>query len=314
MGKITLVWIDNPDRPYKRFSVPKALVYVMIGGFFLFFLTTVLFLFLARNYYADAKYLDRENTRLSMLLSGNETENRQLRTELEKIQSVETKIRRFLGLNENVEDKDRAHQGGTAGLSELSLNDGMLCHENAEAVFTETLPKTNPLLDNLREVLGFLEDRREESRKIPMILPAGSADAWLAGSFGWRTDPFTGTGREFHNGLDIAGPWKTPIIAPAEGRVVVVGKNRFLGNYVRLRHSDEYVTVYGHMSSTAVKRGQQLERGDVIGYMGNTGRSTGTHLHYSVLRNKRFVNPINYVWDRFNSSLVLKNAGASESF
>jgi len=313
VGKITLVWIDNPDRPFKRFSVPKTLIYTLIGGFFLFLATTVLFLFLARNYYATAKYLNEENSRLSMLLSGNETENRQLRAELEKIQSVETKIRRFLGLNENVEDKDRAHQGGTAGLSELSLSDGMICHENEDALPLETLPTTNPLLDNLREVLGFLEDRREESRKIPMILPAGNEDAWLAGSFGWRTDPFTGTGREFHNGLDIAGPWKTPIIAPADAKVVVVGKNRFLGNYVRLRHSEEYVTVYGHLASAAVKRGQQVRRGDVIGLMGNTGRSTGTHLHYSILRNKRFVNPINYVWDRFNSSLVLKNADASEN-
>jgi len=310
LGKITLVWIDNPDRPFKRYSIPKSLVYILVGGFFVFFCTTVLFLSLARTYYKDARFLSRENARLATMLSGNEQENRQLRVQLEEIQSVETKIRRFLGLNENVNDAQRAHQGGTV-TDFVDMSEGLSCHEeSAAAEGSAPPPATNSLLDNLQEVLGFLEDRQAESRKIPMILPVDSPEAWIAGSFGWRVDPFTGTGREFHNGLDIAGPWKTPIIAPADGRVVQVGKNRFLGNYVRLRHSDEYVTVYGHMASAAVKRGQAVKRGDVIGYMGNTGRSTGTHLHYSVLRRKRFVNPINFIWDRFNNALALKRAPA----
>lgn len=308
MSKITLVWIDNPDKPSRRFSVPKAAIYSLLGGFVLFLTTSIILLFLTGSYYSDASRLSAENARLATMLSDNQAREDQLVQELEQIQSVETKIRRFLGLNEKVSDKGRAHQGGFSGAEyEEYLNHGVTCHGDLAAEADAYNMDTDSLLDNLREVLGFLNDRQRESLTIPMILPVASKDAWIAGSFGYRVDPFTGVGREFHRGLDIAAPWKTAIIAPADGKVVFSGKNRYLGNYVKIRHSSEYVTLYGHMASNVVKKGDRIERGDIIGYMGNTGRSTGTHLHYTVLKDGHLVNPLNYIWDHFNNILALND-------
>lgn len=305
MSKITLVWIDNPDKPSRRFSVPKAAIYSLLGGFFLFLTASVILLFLTSSYYSDASRLSTENARLTMMLSDKQARADQLAQELEQIQSVETKIRRFLGLNEKVSDKGRAHQGGFSGVDYKEyLNQGVICHGDVGAEYDEYSMDTDSLLDNLREVLGFLNERHRESLTIPMILPVASKDAWIAGSFGYRIDPFTGVGKEMHRGLDIAAQWKTAIIAPADGKVVFAGKNRYLGNYVKIRHSSEYMTLYGHMASNAVKKGDRVVRGDIIGYMGNTGRSTGTHLHYTVFKNRRPVNPLNYIWDHFNNSMA----------
>jgi murein DD-endopeptidase MepM/ murein hydrolase activator NlpD len=98
--------------------------------------------------------------------------------------------------------------------------------------------------------------------------------------------------------VDIAGPWKDPIVAPADGRVIRTGKDRLLGNYVKLEHSAEIKTLYGHLATVSVASGDRVKRGDRIGTMGNTGRSTGTHLHYSVSVAGKYVDPLDYIWDR----------------
>ena len=167
------------------------------------------------------------------------------------------------------------------------------------------LEMSETLRGSLDEVLAHLEERRQESRRMPMLLPAASDKVWLSCNFGWREDPFAGKRREFHNGIDIAGPWKTPIIAPADGTVLQAGKDRLFGNYVKLKHNGKIKTLYGHLESVAVKTGAKVKRGDVIGYMGNTGRSTGTHLHYSVAVNDKYVDPQDFIWDRPFRTLTL---------
>ncbi|WP_438829573.1 M23 family metallopeptidase [Alkalispirochaeta alkalica] len=110
-----------------------------------------------------------------------------------------------------------------------------------------------------------------------------------------RPDPFTGQ-RRFHNGVDIVNAMRTPVRAAASGRVVHVESQ--IGNYGRfviLRHADGFQTLYAHLDSYSVRVGQNVSRGQQIGAMGNTGRSTGPHLHFSVIHNGRFVNPLRYL-------------------
>jgi murein DD-endopeptidase MepM/ murein hydrolase activator NlpD len=167
-----------------------------------------------------------------------------------------------------------------------------------EPIRLASLEHTRTLQTSLQEVLDHLENQREESRHYPTILPVTSDKAWLSCSFGKRTSPFSPERREFHNGIDIAGPWKDPILAPADGRIIRAGKDRLLGNYIKIEHSSKIKTLYGHLASIAVKSGSHVKRGEVIGYMGNSGRSTGTHLHYSVSVDGKYVNPLDYIWDR----------------
>ena len=128
----------------------------------------------------------------------------------------------------------------------------------------------------------------------------GELFAWPAqgvftSGFGMRADPFTGLPR-FHNGIDLAGPIGGPIRAAASGRVVHVESQ--IGNYGRfviVRHPDGFQTLYAHLQDFAVRNGQTVSRGQRVGSMGNTGRSTGPHLHFSVIHNGRFVNPLRYL-------------------
>jgi murein DD-endopeptidase MepM/ murein hydrolase activator NlpD len=116
----------------------------------------------------------------------------------------------------------------------------------------------------------------------------------ITGSFGERIDPFNGEGA-FHTGVDIAAGYGQPVIAPADGLVLFADQLGGYGRAIALDHGHGIVTRYGHLSSFAVAPGQLVHRGDVIGYVGLSGRSTGPHLHYEVRINDTPVNPYKYL-------------------
>jgi murein DD-endopeptidase MepM/ murein hydrolase activator NlpD len=128
-------------------------------------------------------------------------------------------------------------------------------------------------------------------RKFLLRTPVDGAR--LSSTFGMRRHPILGYSR-MHKGTDFAAPTGTPIYAAGSGRVVAAGRNGGYGNYIRVRHSGEYSTAYAHLSRFAkgIRPGQRVRQGQVIGYVGTTGRSTGPHLHYEVLRNDQQINPL----------------------
>ncbi len=113
--------------------------------------------------------------------------------------------------------------------------------------------------------------------------------------YGYRISPISGK-RSLHTGVDIANAYGTPIKAAASGRVIYVSDNNpVFGKVVIIKHARGFQTLYGHMSSILVKRGERLKRGTVLGREGNTGESTGSHLHFTIIKNGRTVNPLNYI-------------------
>ena len=129
----------------------------------------------------------------------------------------------------------------------------------------------------------------------PIIVDPGKQYC-TSSDFGLRISPF-GINWEQHGGLDIVALTGTPVIASADGIITGLGQNQFLGNFVAIRHSDKYTTIYGHLNDFAsgITTGTRIKRYDLIGYVGNTGRSTGSHLHYSVRDNGQSVNPLDYI-------------------
>jgi murein DD-endopeptidase MepM/ murein hydrolase activator NlpD len=146
---------------------------------------------------------------------------------------------------------------------------------------------------SLDALISHLEHQTARLSSTPSIAPARG---WITSTFGYRTSPFTGS-REFHKGLDIAGRTRTPIVASADGDVVFAGDRKNLGNSVEIRHGYGLDTIYGHLEEVTVKVGDKVKRGQKVGLMGNTGRSTGPHLHYQVELNGTPVDPRNYVLD-----------------
>ncbi len=146
---------------------------------------------------------------------------------------------------------------------------------------------------SLQELYELLQDQKTLLAATPSIWPA---KGWLTSGFGYRISPFTGTS-QFHEGIDIANNMGTPIRATADGVVVSVKTHVGYGKMVVIDHGYGVVTRYGHCSEIFVKPGMKVKRGDVIASMGNTGRSTGPHLHYEVRVNGVAVNPMRYILD-----------------
>ncbi len=148
------------------------------------------------------------------------------------------------------------------------------------------------------ELLQLAQKWKDYWNHVPAIQPVDNKHLRrLASGFGYRIDPIYKV-RKFHEGLDFSAPIGTPIYATGDGTVEKVKRSRRgYGNHVIINHGFGYKTLYAHMSKIIVKPGQKVKRGQIIGYVGNTGKSTAPHLHYEVWKNGKKVNPINYFFN-----------------
>ncbi len=142
-----------------------------------------------------------------------------------------------------------------------------------------------------QEIAHAVSIQLETLGTIPVIMPTQGR---FSSGFGWRVDPFTGKKR-FHKGIDLTAATGTPIRATANGTVVQTNRSTSYGLVATIKHNDKLETLYAHMSGFAVKEGQRVLRGQVVGYVGNTGRSKAPHLHYEVHVEGKPVNPLNYI-------------------
>jgi murein DD-endopeptidase MepM/ murein hydrolase activator NlpD len=179
--------------------------------------------------------------------------------------------------------------GGSAVTPSTAISEAaaaaFLSPENTFGVLRDLL---QGLESRLRYVRRDVERREALSNATPSIWPA---HGWLTGTFGGRSDPFSGE-PAVHQGLDIATEKGKPVFATADGVVDSASYTGDYGNLVVIKHGFGLTTRYGHMSGFAVKPGKTVKRGDVIGYVGSTGRSTGTHVHYEILANGKLINPL----------------------
>ncbi|MCE6961987.1 DUF5930 domain-containing protein [Cereibacter sphaeroides] len=174
----------------------------------------------------------------------------------------------------------RSGYSGQGGPLTLSTKGGPLSPEEARA---------NEILNGLDRMNLY----RLAATKAPFAMPVKSAFRYTSG-FGGRSDPY-GRGNRRHEGIDMAGASGTPIYATADGTVIEAGWANGYGRVIKIRHEFGIQTVYGHLSRIRVDEGQRVSRGDRIGDMGNTGRSTGTHLHYEVRVDGSPVNPMTFI-------------------
>lgn len=151
----------------------------------------------------------------------------------------------------------------------------------------------------IEQQLNMVDQKLSETGEIlsstPTMAPAVGV---LTDGYGSRKDPITGR-RAFHRGLDISARRGTPVYAPADGVVVFTGRNGGLGKTIRISHGFGFTTMYGHLHEITAELGDEIRRGEQIGTVGNTGRSTGSHLHYEVHEDGKSVDPLYFILDRF---------------
>ena len=148
---------------------------------------------------------------------------------------------------------------------------------------------------SLDEISTLAAEKEALLAAIPSIQPISNQDLTrMASGFGWRSDPFTKV-RKRHRGMDFTAPRGTPIYATGNGRIQRADNRAAgFGKHIRVDHGFGYITIYAHLSQYNVRRGQKVKRGDIIGYVGSTGRSQAPHLHYEVWKDKQRINPINF--------------------
>ena len=236
---------------------------------------------------------------------------RLLETSLAHLRSIEKRvnnmcreeriIRSFVGFEDSgsaAESSERMGQGGPSSSRNIAP-EAFNAHMEIAAVEPEKpLPmRVSDLRDDLHGLIGSIAKKNKKLNYLPSVMPVKNSDLWITSNFGWRRSPFTGM-REFHNGLDISAKRGSPIIVTADGTVESTVFDRYLGNIITVRHEGRFRTAYGHMLTMSVKEGQKVTRGQIVGYMGSTGLSTGYHLHYTVTINGKDVNPYDYILNR----------------
>lgn len=218
-------------------------------------------------------------------------------TEMARLERFEKKLRVITALENSPKSVEKNWGvGGPFGLTTSSFNTSM---SRGAASVVERLSNGLGHLDkqakiqsiSFQELDNFFKNQKSLLSSTPSIWPARG---WVTSGFGFRKSPFTGL-REKHEGWDIAARSGSPVRATADGEVVVEGREYGYGNMVEVDHGYGVVTRYGHNSKHLVKVGDRVKRGQVIALVGNTGRSTGPHLHYEVLLHGIPVSPKNYV-------------------
>ncbi|MBX3163420.1 MAG: M23 family metallopeptidase [Bacteroidetes bacterium] len=191
--------------------------------------------------------------------------------------------------------------GGSGGSDKYAIFD---TYDNGELIksATERMDRISKQMyvqaKSFDDVVSLAKNKKEMLASIPAIMPLNNKDLkHMPSGWGWRTHPIYKTS-EFHPGMDFAAPLGTELYATGDGIVeLAANTSNGYGIHVILDHSYGYRTLYGHMSKTAVKTGQKVKRGQLIGYVGSTGLSTGPHVHYEVFKNGERTNPINFYYN-----------------
>lgn len=172
-----------------------------------------------------------------------------------------------------------------------------LANPSADLIVQEINIRTESLREYNEMYLAASQAQKEQMDRTPGIWPvAGVKRVVLTSRYGYRKDPFT-RDLSFHDGIDISAPYGSSVIATGKGTVIFSGWDKYLGNCVRVDHGEGMVTVYGHLQKTTVSTGQTVVKGDEVGKLGSTGRSTGAHVHYEVRIKGKAVDPERYLAD-----------------
>ena len=244
--------------------------------------------------------LDRQRDELVVVRSDAERQVNALTLRLAELQG---RLTRLDALGERLTAKANLDDG------EFDFNAVPAVGGPEDAVNIEELQARPTLLQAIDELAGQIDSREQQLDLLDSLIsnqhyeddafiatrPVRRGEGWVSSRYGRRTDPFTGRS-SWHNGFDIAGPVGTDIMAVAGGVVVFSGTNGGFGLFIEINHGNGYITRYAHCDELLVKVGDVVSSGQLIAKMGNTGRSTGPHLHLEVLKDGKSLDPAKYIY------------------
>jgi len=285
----TIIFVPHARAKFRKLKVSHRILFSLIS---LVTSSLCLSTFFSVQYFTslsqthELSKLRRENREL-------QTANEQFSTSVEslrgQLRTVEDRTRK-LAIIAGITTLDETSQGGSGGLRS---------EEPIPNPYRDDVDKMSFRSNSLNKDLSALEEKfLAQSRVLSSTPSIAPVRGILTDGFGGRSDPFTGE-RGQHNAVDISSAIGQSVRSPADGIVVKAEWANGYGNVIFISHGYGYSTRYGHLSSFAVRPGSRVKRGDVIGYVGSTGRSTGPHLHYEVRVNNNPVNPLEYILNAF---------------
>jgi murein DD-endopeptidase MepM/ murein hydrolase activator NlpD len=297
--RFTVVFVDRTSGVGRRATI--HLGWTVAAVVFLFSVPVLIGLGIRWATVAEIASLRSSSTTLGMENANYKAATGELATQIVSLQGVIDELAARANLDPAAA---RAMQKLPAVIKDRAMG-GEQASPKRSAIFAASLASTEDTFSVLRDALGRLElglrtvrsdvERREAlAAATPSIWPTVG---WLSAGFGERADPFTGaTG--VHQGLDISTDKGRPILATADGTVESAEWNGNYGNFLVIDHGLGIKTRYGHLASFAVKPGARVRRGDLVGYVGVTGRTTGPHLHYEILANGQLIDPMRLLSNR----------------
>jgi murein DD-endopeptidase MepM/ murein hydrolase activator NlpD len=298
LRSLTLIVLSPKRGQVKQIKVAKAWLLlgvlafvgsVSLGGYGLYHHMN------ARNDRVKLSALERENTAQCEQIKSIASEVDTLKKQLVRLHQFDRRIRVIANLEQEPPGVNLQGMGGVSPEVGVAQSLERETKERWTGLVRQELSRVRAFADQEEASLQALEQKligkRELLAHTPSIWPT---KGWITSGFGHRSSPFTGL-REFHRGLDVATRKGNPVISPADGVVVKTGKDRGFGRYVRLDHGFGYITYFAHLNEILVKKGMKIRRGQMIGKVGATGRTTGPHLHYEVHVNGLPVNPLRFI-------------------
>lgn len=322
MKKIKYFYNTNSLR-YEKLETPLRVKLLRVLGFLSTVLVTALIIVsIAYRYFpsVNEKRLEQQNLALRENYLLLDEKARKLSERMQDLEERDNEVYRAIFEANPIPDSARLKEMDQQ--REITLVMGMSRFE-LESSVVQTLENLGRRMaaqeKSYEEINEFIKNKEDLLASTPAIQPVSNANLKrLASGFGYRIDPIYKTSR-FHAGLDFAAPTGTPIYATANGVVKIAGNlGNGYGNHVVINHGYGYQTLYGHMYRVKAKKGQRVTRGEIIGYVGSTGKSTGPHCHYEVHKNGRRVDPVYFFYndltpEQFNRIIKLA-AASNQSF
>lgn len=299
----TLMLVPHSGEQVRSISISKVLLLSCTAGLLLTGASGGYFLYKFQQYRKSTDQLHTYQAETEQIrkeydaVSGSAEAVKQ---KLETLQQLENDLRVKNGMSPLPTEQQANNQGGVLQSRSGITNPHMVLNQDAIKRLQadvdqrmQSIEHTVKAVDekHAQEIAAELRKKDQEAH-MPNIWPADSRQ--ITSDFGYRRDPFTGA-FALHSGLDIGGSQGSPIYAAADGTVETSGWNGGYGISILINHGNGLSTRYGHLSAAEVNAGQSVKKGSTIGRMGSTGRSTGTHLHYEVLVNGAFADPIKYL-------------------
>jgi murein DD-endopeptidase MepM/ murein hydrolase activator NlpD len=279
----------------KRNTFKFIMLFLLASALFAF-----LFVFIAGHYFEspNEKALKRELTNMELQFDLLNKKMSEAEIVLANIEDRDNNIYRvYFEANPIPEEQRRAGFGGINRYKNLEgYDNSTLIIETSKRL--DILQKQIVVQSKSLDEIAILAKEKEKLlAAIPAIQPVSNKDLTrMASGYGMRTDPFT-KARKMHKGMDFTAPRGTPIYASGDGKVIRAdsGSSGY-GKHIRIDHGFGYVSLYAHLYKYNVRKNQKVKRGDLIGYVGNTGRSVSPHLHYEIKKDGKNINPINFYY------------------